>query len=108
MTDTMRWVAESLLGWKHHPPVPSNPRECWTYGEDGYERDLHVLHSWHGIGLVMTEMKKQPTEVREEFYNRLEAGGDWWFRHDVSDFIFYHARGAVVRKSAREAVEEAE
>jgi len=101
--DLLRWVAEELLGWDFlKERIPD--AVYYDFALDRPKPYETFLCSWFGIGLVVEAMKKQPTEVRDEFYNRLEAGGDWWFRQDVSEFIFYHARGAVLREAARKAV----
>jgi hypothetical protein len=95
MSDDLRWVAVELLGWD----VAFEGAE-WVriapHPHGAYDSLKRSLESWHGIGLVIEAMKKQPIKIRYEFGDILwrELHAPWW-ANLTPEKVFTAARRAV-------------
>lgn len=107
-TALCRWVAEELLGWKEHSLTPGIfPEDTYTEGwqrPDGYflldqKKELLILQSWHGIGLVIEAMSKRSEEEWTRFNNILkDVGWDdpfWWEHGEPWEIVYPAAQQAV-------------
>jgi len=98
MSDTLlKWIAEELLGFT----------DLWFLndGDIAFEDELHGrrhLKSWHGVGLVVEAMKKQPIENRVDFNEDLEEMIlPWWNQEEPWLAVFAAARNAVAGTEGR-------
>jgi len=121
MSDTLlKWIAEELLGWRHHPAGPVFPSlEEWTHPDIfetlTFDQLTDYLQSWHGIGLVVEEMERRGWLVRiVRLYSSEFARTVWGVSfvmnscpearletmyHPTFDFILSEAVFAAARKA---------
>jgi len=117
MSDTLKWIAEELLGFEKTGDLNNliyrHPTRHGAYGV--WKIKLDDLQSWHGIGLVVEEMERRGWLVRiVRLYSSEFARTVWGVSfvmnscpearletmyHPTFDFILSEAVFAAARKA---------
>ena len=93
--ELLKWVAEELLGLPQTILGQSVYYECECFR--GLV-ELNHFESWHGIGLVVDEIKTKPTQVWFDFSAEVNPKPQWYWQRKPWFTVYEAARKAVEGK----------